>query len=122
MKRWKDRPGTWSIPFLVGTCLVLVPLGLPSVLANPPSLQNTPDIPKQPSPASPFEAENPHLAITLMRSIMRWQGPLSMLIWGMRTPSGPISIPFAVRMRRDGGKVGRRRDSLPVYGTSTTAH
>jgi len=57
MKRWKDRPGTWSIPFLVGTCLVLVPLGLPSVLANPPSLQNTPDIPKQPSPASPFEAE-----------------------------------------------------------------
>ncbi|MEE8326967.1 MAG: hypothetical protein V3R58_08015, partial [candidate division NC10 bacterium] len=57
MKRWEDRPGTWSIPFLVGTCLVLLPLGLPSVLANPPSLQNTPDVPKQPSPASPFEAE-----------------------------------------------------------------
>ncbi|MFQ5802432.1 MAG: tol-pal system YbgF family protein [Candidatus Methylomirabilales bacterium] len=59
MKRWKDRAGAWGIPFVIGMGLVLIPHGLPSVLANPPSFTHTPDFPKQPSPASPFEEEKP---------------------------------------------------------------
>lgn len=56
MKGWKDRPDGWGIVPVLAMCLVLVPLGLPTVRANPLSFQNSEDLSKAHSPDSPFDA------------------------------------------------------------------
>ena len=56
MNRWKDRLRYWAIALALGTCVVLVPLGLPAVRAHSPFLQSSQDSSSEPSPDSPFEA------------------------------------------------------------------